>query len=214
MKRLEKTVISEKRRGSFVFVGHHLCLDFINTQKIASGKPLDLLPNFQALLTWFAAVELLSEVKKKQSLEKWGETKAGAVVFQEALRLRTACREITQALTEKRDVLESSISTLNLLSSKMQGYAQIVSGQKSFETHFFLDPKKAMYLLYPLVEAAIELVCTLDPVLVKQCENAPCILFFYDTTKNHRRRWCSTRGCGNRAKVAAFYRRRKEKGQG
>jgi predicted RNA-binding Zn ribbon-like protein len=33
------------------------------------------------------------------------------------------------------------------------------------------------------------------------------VLFFYDTTKNHARRWCSMAFCGNRHKVAAHYRR-------
>lgn len=31
---------------------------------------------------------------------------------------------------------------------------------------------------------------------------AACILFFYDTTKNYSRRWCSMSACGNRMKVA------------
>jgi predicted RNA-binding Zn ribbon-like protein len=29
-------------------------------------------------------------------------------------------------------------------------------------------------------------------------------MWFYDRTKGHRRRWCTSTGCGNRAKVAAF----------
>jgi predicted RNA-binding Zn ribbon-like protein len=33
------------------------------------------------------------------------------------------------------------------------------------------------------------------------------VLFFYDTTKNHARHWCSMTICGNRSKVAAHYRR-------
>jgi predicted RNA-binding Zn ribbon-like protein len=37
------------------------------------------------------------------------------------------------------------------------------------------------------------------------------VLFFYDTTKNHARRWCSMAFCGNRHKVAAHYRRQQGK---
>jgi len=33
------------------------------------------------------------------------------------------------------------------------------------------------------------------------------VLYFYDTTKNHRRQWCSTAACGNRHKVADFRKR-------
>ena len=40
-------------------------------------------------------------------------------------------------------------------------------------------------------------------------EGENCVRYFYDTTKNRRRRWCSMDGCGSRAKAAAYYRRRK-----
>ncbi|MBV8378785.1 MAG: CGNR zinc finger domain-containing protein, partial [Verrucomicrobia bacterium] len=41
-----------------------------------------------------------------------------------------------------------------------------------------------------------------------QCANTTsCVLYFYDTTKNHRRQWCSAATCGNRYKVAEFRRR-------
>ena len=53
----------------------------------------------------------------------------------------------------------------------------------------------------------LETGLTADLSLVKACQNPQCVLFFYDTTKNHARRWCSMAACGNRAKVAAHYQR-------
>jgi predicted RNA-binding Zn ribbon-like protein len=42
-----------------------------------------------------------------------------------------------------------------------------------------------------------------------RCANTTsCRLYFYDTTKNHRRQWCSVATCGNRHKVAQFRQRR------
>jgi hypothetical protein len=55
--------------------------------------------------------------------------------------------------------------------------------------------------------ATLDLLCYADPSLVKKCEDAACVLFFYDTTKNHSRRWCSMSVCRNRMKVAAHYQR-------
>ena len=46
-----------------------------------------------------------------------------------------------------------------------------------------------------------------DLSLVRTCEGTGCILFFYDTTKSHTRRWCSMAGCGNRMKATLFYQR-------
>lgn len=48
----------------------------------------------------------------------------------------------------------------------------------------------------------------LDFALVRQCEHSDCVLWFHDTTKSHRRRWCAMALCGNRHKVSEFRKRR------
>jgi predicted RNA-binding Zn ribbon-like protein len=48
-----------------------------------------------------------------------------------------------------------------------------------------------------------------DLTLIKKCKNPACVLYFYDTTKNHARNWCSMQLCGNREKVAAYFRRKR-----
>jgi predicted RNA-binding Zn ribbon-like protein len=42
---------------------------------------------------------------------------------------------------------------------------------------------------------------------IRGCANPECVLWFYDVSKNGRRRWCSMEGCGNRAKAARFQER-------
>ena len=79
-----------------------------------------------------------------------------------------------------------------------------------FEKRFQADFREPEQLLWPVAESASDLLCYADLTLVKKCENPACVLFFYDTTKNHSRRWCSMSGCGNRMKVAAHYQRLRE----
>jgi predicted RNA-binding Zn ribbon-like protein len=64
-------------------------------------------------------------------------------------------------------------------------------------------------LLAPLAEAAAEFLATADFSLVRACEGRACILWFYDRTKSHRRRWCSMQVCGNRHKVETFRERQR-----
>jgi predicted RNA-binding Zn ribbon-like protein len=71
-----------------------------------------------------------------------------------------------------------------------------------------LDPSPAA-VLAPIAESAAWLLEHGDRTLIRRCENGACVRFFYDTTKNRRRRWCSMDGCGSRAKAAAYYRRQK-----
>ncbi|MNH42693.1 CGNR zinc finger [compost metagenome] len=64
--------------------------------------------------------------------------------------------------------------------------------------------------LAPLAESAAELMAEGDFDLVRVCEHPDCVLWFYDRTKSHRRRWCSMALCGNRHKVAEFRKRKQQ----
>ena len=39
---------------------------------------------------------------------------------------------------------------------------------------------------------------------------ATCVLYFYDTSRNGTRRWCSMQGCGGRAKASRHYARTRD----
>ncbi|MFZ3494475.1 CGNR zinc finger domain-containing protein [Streptomyces sp. 5.8] len=43
---------------------------------------------------------------------------------------------------------------------------------------------------------------------VRTCANPTCGLRFHDVSRNGTRRWCTSTGCGNRAKAARHYARR------
>jgi predicted RNA-binding Zn ribbon-like protein len=64
--------------------------------------------------------------------------------------------------------------------------------------------------LWPLVRQAAELLVGADLKRVRECAASDCRWLFLDTSKNHSRRWCDMKSCGNRAKVRRFYRRKRE----
>jgi predicted RNA-binding Zn ribbon-like protein len=68
----------------------------------------------------------------------------------------------------------------------------------------------AASMLGQVAEAVARLLVEGDATLVKQCEHPDCILWFYDRTKAHKRRWCSMATCGNRFKAAQFRKRNSE----
>jgi len=72
-----------------------------------------------------------------------------------------------------------------------------------------LETTLAQYLVVRWIKCQIVL-CDLSRV--KECSNSGCGAFFYDTSKNRGRRWCTTTGCGNRMRVAAFYERQRQDG--
>ncbi|MDR6983445.1 putative RNA-binding Zn ribbon-like protein [Rheinheimera pacifica] len=68
----------------------------------------------------------------------------------------------------------------------------------------------AASMLGQVAEAIAQLLVEGDAALIKQCEHPDCILWFYDRTKAHKRRWCSMATCGNRFKAAQFRKRNSE----
>jgi hypothetical protein len=60
---------------------------------------------------------------------------------------------------------------------------------------------------WPAVMVAASLLDLLEqaPGRIRHCENPACMLWFFDTTRNGTRRWCSMAVCGNRMKARRHY---------
>jgi predicted RNA-binding Zn ribbon-like protein len=102
------------------------------------------------------------------------------------------------------------LTAINQALSRCPGYPQFTYMNGRVEKRFHSDVEPISRLLIPLAEAAGELLCSGNLSLVKKCRNSACILYFYDTTKNRARNWCSMQLCGNRMKVAAYYRKKRK----
>jgi len=191
----------------FLFVGNHLCLDFINTQMIMRGQRTDLLQEWTDLVAWLVRAKLLSVGEGKEVAARLSQAE-GARLLREARAFRAVLREIAEGIVADKPVPRSTVEAINALLSQRPGYPQLIRTSGRFERRFQSEASGVAQLLVPLAEAASELLCVGDLSLVKKCRNDACILYFYDTTKNHARQWCSMGMCGNRIKVAAHYRRK------
>ena len=103
-----------------------------------------------------------------------------------------------------------TLNAINMQMRKLKGYAEVLPSEEGFTKRFCLEIHAPSQLLAPVAEAVADLLCYGNPAYVKKCENPACVLYFYDGTKNHSRRWCSMKACGNRTKVAAFYQRQRQ----
>ena len=190
----------------FLFVGNHLCLDFVNTEMIVRGQETDLLGDVSDLMDWLVQARVLSAQDAKEALRSCGEADRRRLMS-DAKDFRATLRRMAERMAAGKRVLPESVEAINRLFSLRPGYPQIARVEGHFERRFHSQGENTNGLLTPLAEAAGELLCSGDPALVKKCRNNACILYFYDTTKNHARQWCSMGLCGNRMKVAAHYKR-------
>lgn len=197
----------------FSLIANYLFLDFVNTQKMRGGEPLETLETISDFLAWTVAVELLDEKEAKNLSVKWNDSGANEKVLDEIRRFRNILHEAAENIAGAGEISDAALAAINQRLKKQGGFTEIERVENRFEKRFRIDLSEPLNLLQPVAESAADFLCYANFEFLRKCESASCVLYFYDTTKNHRRRWCSMNACGNQAKAAAFYQRKKRLAQ-
>ena len=192
---------------TFSLVGNLPCLDLVNTEPMRDGRRVDLLTGFGDLVRWLGAAGLLTEEGARRALERWQGAPGAAAALVEARRLRAALRLGAERLAAGRSAGPAMVRAVNRALASGPTYRRLVRQGDRFVTRLEPVSGSALQLLTPVAESAAWLLEHGDASLVRRCGGPGCVLLFYDTTKNHSRRWCSMEACGSRAKAGAYYRR-------
>ena len=193
--------------STFLFVGGHPALDFLNTEMIVHGVRMDLLANPDALLGWLAASEWVSPTQLRGLRADWLGTSAGQQVLQEVKAFRAGLRRGIERTLSHHQVPPATLSAINRALSRLSIEERVVQVGRSIERQRTFVLRAGHDVVAYAADQAADFLVSADLHRIKQCANPACILFFYDTTKNGARRWCSMDLCGNRIKAAVHYRR-------
>ena len=176
------------------FIGDHLAINFINTFRTPLGEPFDVFKTDEDVKDWLFRAGAATG-------SKTGKWRRGALV-RKARELRESALTAVQA---KKAGKRPSLDALNSFLERSCSYSQLAmrAGSK-IEIEKLYGGRGIEGFLAPVAESVADLLANGDFDLIRRCEGDTCVLWFYDRTKAHRRRWCSASGCGNRAKVAAF----------
>jgi predicted RNA-binding Zn ribbon-like protein len=194
-------------KDGFLFLGNHLALDFLNTCPVQNDETVELFSDFNALLRWFKAADLLSAHEVASLLQQWeGSARAQRVV--EAMReLRERLRKDVLAWERGGTVHRATIAELNRLMVEHPMLTRLKASGSTSTTELWFDPHRPEELFAPVAHSAAMLFAEVDRNRIRRC--GQCVLHFYDTSKKGTRRWCSMQLCGNRLKVAAYAARRR-----
>ncbi|MBS1851547.1 MAG: CGNR zinc finger domain-containing protein [Acidobacteria bacterium] len=198
----------EEWKDGFLFVGHQLALDFLNTRPMLHGEAQELLPDFSSLLRWFQAAGVIGSRESITLQKQWGDSARARRTLEEIRELREELRKEVLAWEAGGKLHRGMMEKLNgLLAAHPIGtrLSETSSGPR-LEPSF--EPGQPEDLLTPLVHSAAKLFAECDRTRIRKC--GQCVLHFLDTSKKGTRRWCSMQLCGNRLKVAAYSRRRKQ----
>lgn len=189
-------------KDGFLFLGNQLALDFLNTRLVQNGEPMELLPDFSALLRWFQAADLLRSRQAANLQQQWGESGRARRAVEAMRGLREKLRKEILAWERGGAIHHSTEDELNRLMADHPMRTRLKASGSGSSTELYFGPHQPEDLLAPLAHSAAMLFANVDRNRVRKCEH--CVGHFHDTSKKGTRRWCSMQLCGNRQKVAAY----------
>ncbi|MDR3709263.1 MAG: CGNR zinc finger domain-containing protein [Capsulimonadaceae bacterium] len=187
-----------------LFASERLCLDFINTEYRRREIAVDIIATADQLRRWLRMAEDIRGLPLCED-EDW-DAKNGETILLRAVELRTALRTLVQSAIDKTPASATAIEVVNAILRTNPAYTQLGVSNGTFRESFSVIQPREKWLV-AIANDAVDLLCHADLSLLRQCEYPTCIRVFYDTTKNHKKRWCAEK-CGSHSKAAAYYRRK------
>jgi predicted RNA-binding Zn ribbon-like protein len=176
------------------FVGDDLAINFINTRRMVEGQLTDTLQSDSDVKAWLKRLEI--------PVVKGTLPFSDGVLLQRVRELRGIALATVQ---DRKSGKKPSLVALNRFLADAPSHAVLTTDDaRNIRVTRVYGKETVEAFLAPLAEAVADLLADGDFDLVRHCEGNACVMWFYDRTKGHRRRWCTSTGCGNRAKVAAF----------
>jgi predicted RNA-binding Zn ribbon-like protein len=198
---LEADYVSETLSRSEL-LGGRLAVNFAN----AGSSQTDL--SWEELIHFLEKARIISPERSTQLMSlPQGNPQAAEGLFLKALRLRDSLRKIFVSLVQKERIAREWAEPVNEVLRITEGHDELVLENGEWRTEFMAREGGLDWLLAAIARSAAEIVVEGESVRLRLCANPNCGLFFCDTSRTRRRRWCSMSVCGNRHKVAAFARK-------
>jgi predicted RNA-binding Zn ribbon-like protein len=188
-----------------------LCLDFANTLDNRLTEDIhDNLNSYADLVAWSKQAGLLMDAGAEQLLEeaRRNPEEARAVLLR-ARDLREGIYRIFLAIAEEAQPAEADLNVLNAALAKAMAHVRVVPQDSGFIWGWEDEGRELDSLLWPVIRSAADLLVSPELEAVRICAAEDCSWLFLDTSKNHTRRWCSMKSCGNRAKARRHYKKEK-----
>jgi predicted RNA-binding Zn ribbon-like protein len=200
-----------RQKSPFEFTGGNLCLDFANTvDNRASDHANELLTDYSSLLRWGEESGAVNKKTVERLNTLAGESPGNAqLTVRHAVQVRDAIYDIFSAVAQRRGIPSTALATLNKAVQNASEHAQVVHTNRHFAWEWILPESRLDSMLWPVARAVAELLTSDDLAYVRQCASDTCAWLFLDKTKNHRRRWCDMKTCGNRDKARRYYQRQR-----
>lgn len=188
-----------------------LGMDFVNTlSSRGSDRPRERINQYNDLIMWGQQIGLINDERAnvlgtiaQQDLEN-----SKRILFR-TISLREAVYRLIKAVKGNTLPQPEDLKILNQELVNAASHLKLTFNHEHFEWGWEQLTDDLDQILWPIAYSAAEMLNSATLQRVGICEDETCGWLFYDTSKNHSRRWCDMDDCGNRAKARRHYARNK-----
>jgi predicted RNA-binding Zn ribbon-like protein len=191
----------------FDLAGGHPALNLVNSldNRFRAEGPHEMLTGFNELVRFLRETALVTP-EQARLLKKNPDPDAAAQALQSVRALREASAAVLYAVAKGKAPPVEDLATLEryFLEANRQRRLRWEDGAR-WVWNAESNPALTVWILS---QSVCDLLFSEQIAQMRTCDMDTCRWLFLDTSKNHSRRWCNMRVCGNRVKARRFQARR------
>ena len=189
-----------ERADPFEWSGGHPALDFVNTlDERPLDQPIENLATYRDFVR-FAELAGLIEPAPARTLRALAGPASSRIV-RRARKLREHLFNALVAIHQHEPVSRRDLDAIaSAIRAARANRVLVASTSRSLALYRWSRPTAVEIPLHACALAIESLLMDVDRRRIKKCEASDCDVYFVDTSKSHRRQWCSMKNCGNREK--------------
>src|SRR5579862_189786 len=197
--------MSRESVKAFQLLAGNTALDLVNTldNRFRESGPDELLLSYDDLLCFVQQAGLLTAARVRRLRRAPGAEAERRRVLDQVKELREVLADVAYALLTEEDLPKHRVESLQEYFHRANA-AQRLGGDgkrlvwKLPEREGFSAP------LWLLAQEGEKLLLSQQAERLRCCASETCRWLFLDTSKNHTRRWCDMKVCGNRMKARRY----------
>ena len=184
----------------FEWSGGHPALDLVNTlDERPCDQPIENLASYRDLVR-FAELSGLIEPALAAKLRIRTEP-ACSRVAKRARELREHVHGVLAAVHKRKPMSQRDLDAIACAVRAARAARSLVaSSSGGLATYRWSHPAAVEIPLHACALSVESLLTDVDRGRIGKCGASDCDVYFVDTSRGHRRQWCSMKNCGNREK--------------
>ncbi len=189
----------------FELCGGHPALDLVNTLdwRFRESGPEELLEDYGDLVGFAEQSGLVSATDARKLARGVPESRSSKIV--KGVRdLRETAAEALYAVVDGKSPSAGALKRLEECFAEARKQQALRWNGEKLEWSLPQSSTLPELPLWLLSLSTAAFMTSEQMHLLRECGNADCRWLFVDTSKNHTRRWCDMKICGNRMKARRF----------